>query len=206
MWKNPLVMAALGGALVAALLLGWLISLVLLPEQNGPIRASQGSVTGVPSIGGPFDLVDEQGRPRRDADFRGKLMLIYFGYTHCPDVCPTSLQIMGNALDLLPAETVAQVAPIFITIDPERDTVAGLKGYAEQFHPQMLGLTGSPEQVAAAAKAYRVFYRKGRGEPDSYLVEHSSIVYLMGRDGRYLTHFTHEGTAEQIAAAIRKVL
>ena len=206
MWKNPVVIAAAGGALLSALVIGWILSVLLLPPAAGPLTARLGAVTGTPLIGGPFSLVDDQGRSRSDGDFKGRLMLIYFGFTHCPDVCPTSLQVMGNALDLLPADQADQVAPLFISVDPERDTAAAIKGYAQQFHPGMLGLTGTPEQVAAAAKAYRVFYRKAPGRADDYLVDHSSIVYLMDREGRYLSHFTHEAPPEAIAAAIRKAL
>jgi len=132
-------------------------------------------------------------------------MLIYFGYTYCPDVCPTELQTMTQALDQLGTKA-GEVQPIFITVDPERDTQAEMKSYAENFHPRLLALTGTAEQVADAAKAYRVFYEKAKQPDGTYLMDHSSIVYLMGRDGKYLAHFGGNTTADQMAAAIAKRL
>jgi cytochrome oxidase Cu insertion factor (SCO1/SenC/PrrC family) len=156
------------------------------------------------TIGGPFALLDQNGVLRHDSDFRGELMLVYFGYTYCPDACPTALQTMTAALDDLGDEARA-VQPIFISVDPERDTVAQMKSYSQNFHPRLLALTGSPDQVAAAATAYRIFYEKVKPpEGGDYLLDHSSFIYLMGRDGRYLTHFGPEMTAADMAAAIKK--
>jgi protein SCO1/2 len=159
------------------------------------------------AIGGPFALVDQNGVPRHDSDFRGELMLVYFGYTYCPDACPTALQIMTTALDDL-GDGANAVQPIFVSVDPERDTVAQMKSYAQNFHPRLLALTGSPDQVAAAANAYRIFYEKVKAEDGGgdYLVDHSSFVYLMGRDGRYLAHFGPDVTAAGMAAEIKKYL
>jgi protein SCO1/2 len=167
----------------------------------------EGRSVGTPSIGGPFRLVDQEGRERTDAEFRGKLMLIYFGYAFCPDACPTALSAMTVALNALGA-AADDVVPMFITVDPERDTPAQLKLLAENFHPRLVALTGTPERVAAAAKAYRVYYAKQKDENvgGGYLVDHTSIVYLMGRDGRYLSHFTHSAKPEAMAAEIRKAL
>jgi protein SCO1 len=160
--------------------------------------------TGV-SVGGPFTLTDQNGATRGSDDFRGKLMLIYFGYTFCPDVCPTELQTMSEAIDRLGAKGDA-VQPIFITVDPARDTQEQLKAYAENFHPRLLALTGSAEQIAQAARAYKVFYQPVKQGDGEYLMDHSSVVYLMGRDGHYLAHFGGNLTAEQMAAAIAKHL
>ena len=158
------------------------------------------------SIGGEFTLVDQNGGTRRAEDFRGKLMLVYFGYTFCPDACPTALQDMSRAIDLLGAKG-DDVQPIFITIDPARDTVEQMKLYASNFHPRLIGLTGTPEQIAAAAKAYRVYYAKGSSTGGTdYLMDHTVFIYLMGRDGKYLSHFSPGTTAEQMAAAIEKRL
>jgi protein SCO1/2 len=182
--------------------LGWLISDLLVPGGGSLVAKVQTLAT--PPIGGPFALVDDTGKPRTDADFHGRLMLIYFGYTHCPDACPTTLQDIADALAKL-GPAADQVAPIFITIDPERDTVQYLKGYAEQFDAKFVALTGSPEQIATAAKSYRVYYRKATNQAD-YLMDHSSIVYLMGRDGKFLTHFTPDTTPDQMADTVRKYL
>jgi len=157
------------------------------------------------AIGGPFTLVDQSGRTVTDADFRGRLKLVYFGYTFCPDVCPTTLTTIGDALDRLGPEG-KDIVVLFITVDPERDTPEALKEYIGAFHSRIVGLTGTEAQVAAAAQAYRVFYAKVRekgADPDDYLMDHSAYVYLMGRDGGFLAHFPHgispERMAEQIA-------
>src|SRR3954470_5482929 len=129
-------------------------------------------------IGGPFALTDQNGRPRTDADFRGRLMLVYFGFTYCPDICPTDLQQMGLALDRLGAAG-DMVQPVFITLDPERDTPEHLKEYMPLFHPRFVGLTGDAEAIQAAARAYRVYYKKVELENKSdYTVDHSAFVYL----------------------------
>ncbi|MEE8334484.1 MAG: SCO family protein [Alphaproteobacteria bacterium] len=158
---------------------------------------------GVVRIGGPFTLVDHTGQQRTEKDYRGKLMLIYFGYTFCPDACPTALQAMTVALDGL-GKSASEVQPLLITIDPARDTSAHLKSYVPNF-PGLVGLTGSAEQIRAAAKAYHVYYRNA-GEATDYLMDHSSIVFLMDRDGRYLTRFSHNSLPETMAAEIRKHL
>jgi protein SCO1/2 len=160
------------------------------------------------AIGGAFTLVDQNGVTWHPEDFRGRLMLVYLGYTFCPDACPTALQDMSRAIDLLGAKGDA-VQPIFITIDPARDTVEQMKLYASNFHPRLIALTGTPEQVAEAAKAYRVYYAKGQsaaGGSEDYLMDHTAFIYLMGRDGKYLSHFPPGATAEQMAAAIEKRL
>jgi protein SCO1/2 len=140
-------------------------------------------------IGGPFDLIDQHGRHRTDAEFRGKLLVLYFGYTYCPDVCPTDLKAISSAIDLL-GPAGEDVQPVFITVDPQRDTVARLRGYVSSFHPRLIALTGSAAQVRQVALAYKVYYANvtsGNGEP--YAVDHTGFVYLVGRDGKYLGFF-----------------
>jgi cytochrome oxidase Cu insertion factor (SCO1/SenC/PrrC family) len=160
-----------------------------------------------PAIGGPFALVDQDGQPFSSDRLKGKPTLIYFGYTYCPDVCPTSLLLMQTAMDKIGPEAVQKVNLVFITIDPERDTSKLMKDYVGNFAPTMIGLTGTPEQVAAAARAYRVYYQKVPGKDGGpYLMDHSSIVYLLDRNGRFVTHFTHEAKAEAIAAGVQKLL
>lgn len=160
---------------------------------------------GSASIGGPFTLVDQDGNNVTEQDFAGRLMLIYFGYTFCPDVCPTTLQTMSVAMEQLGGDA-KDVAFVFVTVDPKRDTVAQMKSYVSLFDPGPVGLTGSKEQVAAAAKAYRVYYNLNDEEGDDYLVDHSSFVYLMDREGRYLTHFGPKATPEQMAQKIQEAL
>jgi len=193
---------ALGLAIAAGL--GWLISDLLVPGGGTLVSGLQR--VAAPPIGGPFSLIDDSGTPRTDAEFRGKLMLVYFGYTYCPDVCPATLNTMTAAMDKLGASGAA-VQPIFITVDPARDTVAQMKSYAGNFTPRLLALTGTPAEIAVAAKAYRVYFQPVKGEgADDYSVDHSAFVYLMGRDGRYLAHFAPDIGADQMAAAIKKYL
>jgi protein SCO1/2 len=158
-------------------------------------------------IGGPFTLTDQDGRRRSDAEFRGRLMLVEFGYTNCPDVCPLGLQLMADAMERLGADA-DKVQPIFITVDPGRDTPEVLKSYVDHFSERLLGLTGASEEIAAVARAYRVYY-KLHGDPAAsrdYVVDHSGFIYLMGRDGKFLAHFTHETPPDRIADAIRRSL
>ncbi len=165
---------------------------------------------GAALVGGPFELVDHTGAARSEKDFLGRYSFIYFGYTFCPDVCPTALWTMSEALDSLAEaapEKAAQVVPVFFTVDPERDTVDVLATYVESFRPGFVGLTGSLAQATAAAKAYRVFFRKVEvGEPETYLMDHSSIIYLMGPDGAYLDHFTHTAQAEDMAKQLAELI
>jgi protein SCO1/2 len=157
------------------------------------------------AIGGPFSLVDQTGARVTDQTYAGHYRLMYFGYTYCPDACPTELQVMAQAVDLLGAEA-AKVQPIFITIDPARDTPRQLAAYVPQFGNNLVGLTGSAEQIAAIAKEYKVYYAKAEtaGSPDAYAMNHSSYVYLMDPNGKFVTVFSSDMDAEKMAAAIRQ--
>lgn len=160
------------------------------------------------AIGGPFALVDHDGRRVTDADFRGRYMLIYFGYTYCPDICPLSLVRNAEALALV-GPRAERVVPILITVDPERDTSEHLRDYVALFDDRLVGLTGSADEIKAAAKAYRVYYAKVTPEgsdPDAYLVDHSGFTYLMGPDGRFLQFFRHDLGAPEMAERLRKLL
>ena len=153
-------------------------------------------------IGGPFALIDQNGTRRTDADFRGQFMLIYFGFTYCPDVCPTDLQQMGMAVDQLgPAGDAVQ--PIFITVDPERDTPEHLKDYVAMFHPRFVGLTGDANALKEVARAYRTYYAKVDFGKSDYTVDHSAFIYLMGRNGEYLGFFPPGTSAELLAGTLR---
>ena len=166
-------------------------------------RGSQGN--GIAAIGGPFTLSDQSGRSLTEQDLKGSHSLIYFGYTFCPDVCPTGLQVMSNAMDQLRTETQQKITPVFITIDPDRDMADQLKSYLGNFHPRIIGLTGTKGQIAQVARAYRVYYAKAkesRGKRD-YLMDHSSIIFLMDREGNYISHFTHATAAEDLAEKLR---
>jgi cytochrome oxidase Cu insertion factor (SCO1/SenC/PrrC family) len=155
------------------------------------------------AVGGPFALVDHTGQPRTDADFRGKLLVVYFGHTYCPDICPTDLQAIGLAVDRL-GPAGESVQPLFITVDPERDTPAHLAEYVPLFHPRLIGLTGSNEAIRGVALAYKAFYAKAPSKTQGdYTVDHTSFIYLMGPTGEYLG-FLPPGTGpDRLAQVIR---
>ncbi|MCW8970582.1 MAG: SCO family protein, partial [Rhodospirillales bacterium] len=177
------------------------------------IKNSSGEVVkvvnqGTPVIGGPFTLTDHNGNRVSDTDFRGKFMLIFFGYTYCPDVCPTSLSTISDALESL-GERANNIQPIFISVDPLRDTPAHLKEYVGYFDPRIIGLTGTEDEVAAVAKAYRAYYAKVREEgadPNDYLIDHTAIVYLVDPKGRFTQHFPHGYAVDKMAARLAKHL
>jgi len=165
-----------------------------------------GAENAAPAVGGPFSLIDQNGAPRRDTDFRGKVMLVYFGYTNCPDACPTTLQAIGQTLDLLGSDA-SKVQPVFITIDPARDTPQQLKAYAANFHPGIVYLTGSPDDLKKAESDYRVYVAKTpQGTIDDDLFDHSSIIYIMGRDGRYLGEMPSGLPPKVMAATLQRDL
>ena len=156
-------------------------------------------------IGGPFKLIDGDGRTVTDQAFRGRWMMVYFGYTHCPDACPTALQDMANALDQL-GPRKKDVAVLFITIDPARDTAAVMKDYVAAFDAPITALTGTPEAIAAAAKEYRVYYAQHPAKDGGYDMDHSSIIYLMDPKGRFVANFTQETPPQQIAAKLKTLV
>ncbi len=154
------------------------------------------------ALGGPFTLTDQSGHAVTDRDFAGRYLLLYFGYTYCPDVCPTELGTIAAAMDAM-GPAAERVTPVFVTVDPERDTPEQLADYVSRFHPRMVGLTGTPEQVAAAARSYRVFFQKVRPQGmGDYLMDHSSFIYLVGPDGRVRQLFRPGAAPEAIAAAV----
>jgi cytochrome oxidase Cu insertion factor (SCO1/SenC/PrrC family) len=156
-------------------------------------------------VGGPFALTDQTGRERTDRDFRGRLMLVYFGFTYCPDVCPTDLQAIALALDKLGTDADS-VQPIFITVDPERDTAAHLADYVPLFHPRLIGLTGSADAIRKAADAYKVYYARVPLKDGDYTVDHTAYIYLMDRDGNYLGFFPPGTSADRMVEIIRPLL
>lgn len=171
--------------------------------MNRQAADPQGS--GVALVGGPFTLTDHTGREVTEKTFLGKYLLVFFGFTFCPDICPTELQVITAALDQMgPAGEAIQ--PVFITIDPARDTPEVLKAYVSNFGPRLLGLTGTPEQIAAAAKAYRVYYAKAAnsGADENYVMDHSTIIYLMGPDGRFVRHMPYTTDAAKLAAELKE--
>ena len=188
--------------IVACVAVAW--ALVFLVKDRRPTRPAQGPVimlTGAADIGGPFRLIDHTGKRVTEADFKGRYMLLFFGYTHCPDVCPAELQTMGRAMDRLAAKG-DNIVPVFISVDPERDSPAILKAYVAAFHPSMVGLTGSAAEIKAAAKAYKVYYRKQPGAKPGdtkILMDHTSFIYLVGPDGKVVA-LIRGGTRPEVLA------
>jgi len=184
-------------ALVVAIVIG-LAGRATFHEDTAPAE------NAAPAVGGPFTLIDHHGKQVTDADYRGKWLLVFFGYTFCPDVCPTTLQMVSQALDLM-GDKAARIQPLFITVDPERDTPEVLAEYVSHFHPSMLGLTGSAAQIAAVAKGYRVYYAKS-GDGADYLMDHTSLVYVIGPDGKYVAYFPYDADPADVAAALAKLI
>ena len=157
-------------------------------------------------IGGPFTLTDQDGKTVTEADFLGKPMLVYFGYSYCPDVCPFALQMMASALDTL-GEDKGRIQPVFVSVDPERDTPENLAQYVRSasFPDGLIGLTGTPEQIKAMAGNYAVYYKKV-GEGDDYIMDHTSAMFLMDKKGKYVAVFTHSSSVDDIAKCLRRHL
>jgi len=189
---------------------GGLAALALFPAARERLLTSVNVRSmGKALVGGAFTLTDQTGKRVTDRDFRGKFLLVYFGFTNCPDVCPTALQVMAAALDKLGANA-ERITPVLITVDPEHDTPALLASYVASFHPRFVGLTGSPAEIDAVTKAYRVYVKKVP-DPKStagYTMDHSSIIYVVGPDGAYRTHFTHatspDAMADRLAGMLQK--
>jgi len=164
------------------------------------------SAPATATVGGPFTLVESGGKNVSDTDFRGKLMLIYFGYTFCPDICPTTLGSVARAFDQLDAEQRKQIVPIFITVDPERDTADQMGQYVGNFMPDLIGLSGSPEQIQKVMLSFRVYARKAEQNGPNYSVDHSSVLYLMDREGKFVRPFSGSISPNDLAAALKKAL
>jgi protein SCO1 len=199
--RRPWLLVIVGGFLLGALIgMGAMI-------LNTDTHKNRVVTSGIALIGGPFELVGKDGKTVTDQDFRGRYMLVFFGFTHCPDICPAELQVMSAALDDLGSDA-DKVVPIFITLDPERDTPEAVNAYVENFGANFVGLTGSPEAIAKAAKAYRVTYKKFQDESmgDNYSIDHSALVYLMGPDGQFVTHIPYGTPPEKMAETLRRYL
>lgn len=196
--------ARLIGLALAGLLTGAVLAyFITLPQR----QATDAVVTGTPAVGGPFTLTDQTGKRVTEKDFLGRYMLVFFGFTHCPDICPSGLQVMTVALEKL-GPKAAEITPVFISLDAERDKPEVLNQYIKSFHPSIVGLTGSPEEIAAAAKAYRVYYKKVADEktPENYTYDHSAIFYLMGKDGKFVAPIPHTTSADEFAKNLETAL
>lgn len=192
--------AALAAATVAGLLAGTALFIYLKADEDVFAQCRGGQVGGG-DIGGPFTLIDGTGATVTDKDVLTKPSLVYFGYTFCPDVCPLDAARNAEAVDIL-EDLGLDVTPVFISVDPARDTPEVMAEFAANLHPKMVGLTGSPEQVKAASQAYKTFYRKQDGDPDFYLVDHSTFTYLTLPSVGFVDFFRREDTAQQMAERV----
>jgi protein SCO1/2 len=203
--EKPAGMPRLG--LIAVILAGVLVlaagALVVLALRDNP-KGAAGTLLAS-AIGGPFQLVDHNGKPFGDADLKGKWRLVFFGYTHCPDTCPTTLNELALALDRLGMAKGA-VGIVLISVDPERDTPEVLKSYVASFDAPITALTGTQDAVAQAAKAYRVYYAKRPRADAGYDMDHSAVIYVMDPEGRFTATFTPDTQADAIATRLRKLL
>ena len=168
-------------------------------------RASTPAALQAATIGGPFRLTDQDGRPISDEDFKGKPFLVFFGFTHCPDVCPTTLFEVSEVLRRLGPDA-NRTAALFISVDPERDTPEAMKDYLSSFDPHLRGISGDPQALAAVAKAYRVYYKKVPLDGGDYTMDHTAVVYLMDKNGHFVAPFNLRRTPEDAAAELRKYL
>jgi protein SCO1/2 len=201
--KRLIALGFAGGVAMAAG--GWMLA-APEPPQRPAAELMDVLMWNREPVGAPFALVDHNGRPRTDADFRGKLVLIYFGFTFCADVCPVDLQSIAGAIDQL-GLAGDTLQPLFITVDPEKDTPEQLKSHVALFHPRMIGLTGTTKQIRQVAAAYKVYYAKTqpakRGDPG---IDHTGFTFLLGRDGQYLGFFPPGTSAERLVEIIRSHL
>ncbi|KAL7092673.1 hypothetical protein ACP275_12G178200 [Erythranthe tilingii] len=157
--------------------------------SNASNAVRQGPSVGKAAIGGPFNLIDHNGKSVSDKDFLGKWNVLYFGFTHCPDICPDELQKLASAVDKIKEKSGIEVVPVFISVDPERDTVEQVHEYVKEFHPKLIGLTGSTDEIKKTARAYRVYYMKTEEEGSDYLVDHSIVMYLMDPNMQFVKFF-----------------
>ncbi|XP_071116244.1 protein SCO1 homolog, mitochondrial-like [Haliotis cracherodii] len=197
-WKGLLIAAGLGGVMLLGVQ-------YVKREKELEIAKERSRSLGKASLGGPWQLVDHNGQVKSSKDFHGQWVLLYFGFTHCPDICPDEIEKMIKVVDLIDATpSKPNLQPLFITVDPERDTVKAIREYCLEFSPKLLGLTGSREQVDQATRAYRVYYSAGpRDEDNDYIVDHTIIMYLVNPDGDFVDYYGQNKKFDEISTSIK---
>jgi protein SCO1 len=198
MTARSLRILLMSAAFLAGLVLCFGVVVIVTGRGSTPVAQ-------VAAIGGPFQLTDQNGREITDKDLKGRPFLVFFGFTHCPDVCPTTLFEVSEILRALGPDA-DRARALFVTVDPDRDTPAVMKDYLSSFDPHLVGLTGDPAAVAAVAKAYRVYFKKVPLDQGGYTMDHTAIVYLMDKDGRFVSPFSLKRSTEAAAADLRRYL
>ncbi|PON92204.1 Copper chaperone SCO1/SenC [Trema orientale] len=171
---------------------------------NASKEVKQGPAVGKAAIGGPFNLINHEGKQVTEKDFLGKWTVIYFGFTHCPDICPDELQKLAAAINKIKQKAGIEIVPVFISVDPERDTVEQVAEYVKEFHPKLIGLTGNSDEIRSVARAYRVYYMKTAEEDSDYLVDHSIVMYLMDPDMQFVKFFGKNNDVDSLSDGIVK--
>ncbi|XWS55516.1 hypothetical protein CRYUN_Cryun09bG0006800 [Craigia yunnanensis] len=172
--------------------------------SNASKAVKEGPSAGKAAIGGPFSLINHDGKRVTEKDFFGKWTLVYFGFTHCPDICPDELQKLASAIDKIKEKVGIEIVPVFISVDPERDTVEQVHEYVKEFHPKLIGLTGNSDEIKKVARAYRVYYMKTVEEDSDYLVDHSIVMYLMDPNMEFIKFFGKNNDVDSLTDGVIK--
>ncbi|XP_054463665.1 protein SCO1 homolog, mitochondrial [Anoplopoma fimbria] len=196
-WKSLAITFAIGGTLLAGMK-------YLKKEKEEQIEKERTKSIGRPALGGPFSLIDHNNKPTKSEDFLGQWVLIYFGFTHCPDICPDEIEKMIEVVDEIDRiKSLPNLTPILITIDPDRDTTEAMGAYVKEFSPKLIGLTGTKDQIDQVSRAYRVYYSQGpKDEDNDYIVDHTIIMYLVAPDGEFAEYFGQNKRSGEISSSI----
>lgn len=196
-WKSLAITFAIGGALLGGMK-------YFKKEKEELIEKERNRSIGRPALGGPFSLVDHNNKPTKSEDFLGQWVLLYFGFTHCPDICPDEIEKMIEVVDEIDKiKSLPKLTPLLITIDPDRDTPEAMAAYVKEFSPKLIGLTGSVAQIEQVSRSYRVYYSQGpKDEDNDYIVDHTIIMYLVGPDGDFLEYFGQNKRSVEITNSI----